>query len=315
MIRSIMVTNYIGDKLELDFAEPEKSGLAVIFVSGLGPGTATVNVSEIPTGDGALYNSARRSSRNIVLGLVFLWKESLVSNKNRIVGNIEDARLLTYKYFPLKKKIKLRIKTDTRHAEIEGYVESNEPSIFSKLEGTTISIICPDPNFYSVEGGGVQTTIFSSVEPAFEFPFKNDSLEENCLVFGVISQRPEKHIFYRGDVETGFTITITSMGNASGIAIYDMITGQRMELDSAKLESFTGSDIISGDKIIICTVRGKKSVMLERGGITINILNCLTRDSDWLVLRKGDNIFSYSADSGANNLRLRIDNQIIYEGV
>lgn len=311
MIKTVMVTNYLGDKLDLDLAAPEKSGFAVVGISGLGPGTATVNVSEIPTNDGALYNSARRPSRNIVLGLIFQWKEALVSGKKRIVGTIEDMRMLSYKYFPLKKKIKLRITTDSRDAEIEGYVESNEPAIFSKGEGATISIICPDPNFYSVEADGVQSTIFSGIEPTFEFPFGS----EDHIEFGVISQNPQKLIIYKGDVEFGMNIIITATGMASGVTIYDMITLERMEIDSVKLEEFTGAGIIAGDKITISTVKGKKGMILERGGETFNILNCLTRDSAWFTLRKGDNIFSYTADTGDNNLRFTINNKIVYEGV
>lgn len=54
---------------------------------------------------------------------------------------------------------------------------------------------------------------------------------------------------------------------------------------------------------------------LIREGIGYNILNCLSRDSDWFQLAKGDNIFAYTADSGAENLQFTIQNQTAYEGV
>lgn len=311
MIKTVMVENYLGDKLELELASPEKSGFAVVAISGLGPGAATVNVSEIPTNDGARYNSSRRPSRNIVLGLIFQWQEGLVSGKRRIIGTIEDARIKSYKYFPLKKNVKLTITTDNRKAEIEGYVESNDPTIFSKGEGTTISIICPDPNFYSVVDNGVQSTIFSALEPAFQFPIGT----EDYFEVGIISPNPQKLIIYNGDVEFGMNIIMTATGTASGVTIYDMTTLERMEIDSVKLEEFTGTGIIDGDKIIISTVKGKKGMILERSGETFNILNCLTEESSWFTLKKGDNIFSYTADTGSNNLRFQIDNKIVYEGV
>ena len=54
---------------------------------------------------------------------------------------------------------------------------------------------------------------------------------------------------------------------------------------------------------------------LVREGKTYNILNCLSKDSDWFQLTKGDNLFAYTADEGANNLQFTIENRIVYEGV
>ena len=66
------------------------------------------------------------------------------------------------------------IETDNRQAEIEGYVESNDPTIFSKDEGSDISIVCPNPFFYSAGKDGINTTIFYGVEALFEFPQPED---------------------------------------------------------------------------------------------------------------------------------------------
>ena len=76
----------------------------------------------------------------------------------------------SYKYFPTKKKIKFEIVTDKRNCEAYGYVEKNEVNIFSKTEGSVISIICPDPYFYSAEDS-LHTTVFYGVENEFEFEF------------------------------------------------------------------------------------------------------------------------------------------------
>ena len=88
-----------------------------------------------------------------------------------------------------------------------------------------------------------------------------------------------------------------------------------MRIDTDKLAKFTGSGIIAGDDIIICTVKGKKSITLQRAGKTTNILNCLVKNANWFQLAKGDNLFAYTADSGASNLQFKIENRIIYEGV
>ena len=47
------------------------------------------------------------------------------------------------------------------------------------METTQISIVCPDPYFYSAGPDGTNTTIFYGVEPLFEFAFSNESLTES----------------------------------------------------------------------------------------------------------------------------------------
>lgn len=302
MIRSITVTNYLGDSIKLELTKPEESGFIIVSVTGLGPGKANINTSEVSTTDGSLFNSARVPSRNIVISVRYLWKST-----------IEEARQLSYKYFPIKRKVTLLIETDNRMAEIEGYVESNDPDIFSSEEGSDISIICPSPFFYDAYEN--HTTSFSGVEPVFEFPFSNESLTENLLEFAVIRDVTDRVINYKGDHEIGVTITIRAIGEAGDISIYNVDTGEVMHVYSSSIESLTGSGIIAGDEITICTEVGKKSATLLREGQTTNILNCLNKDADWFQLVKGDNTFAYTAETGRNNLRLEIQNRVIYEGV
>lgn len=304
MIKTIAVTNYLGDTIDLELTRPELSGFIVTSVDGLGSGKANINTTDMSTNDGSLYNSARVPSRNITISLRYMG-----------TNNIEEIRHKSYKYFPLKRKVTLRITTDTRIAEIDGYVESNEPSIFSSEEGTDISIVCPYPFFYSAEGDGTQTTIFSGVEPMFEFPFCNDSLTDNLLLMGEIQHKTENVIFYEGDVETGVKMTIHSIGPATHVTIYNVTTREVMRINTDRLKSLTGSEIVASDDIIIDTTRGQKSAMLIRNGITTNILNCLDRDSDWFELSKGDNIFAYTAETGNEFLQFKVENKLVYEGV
>lgn len=304
MIKSITVTNYLGDSIKLVLARPEESGFIVTSVTGLGSGKANINMIEVATNDGGLFNSSRLPSRNIVISLKYLWRDS-----------IEDVRQLSYKYFPIKKKLTLLIETDNRKAEIDGYTETNEPTIFSKDEGSDISIVCPNPFFYSAGKDGTNTTIFYGVEPLFEFPFGNESLYECLLEMGGIQNQTEKTIVYSGDAEIGVTITIHAIGEARNIAIYNTGTREIMRIDTDKLKTITGSGIIPGDEIIICTIKGQKSITLLRNGKTTNILNCLDKNADWFQLAKGDNVFAYTVEEGRANLQFRIVNQIVYEGV
>lgn len=304
MIRSITAINYLGDSIKLELTRPEKSGFIVESVEGLGPAEATINTVEVCTTDGGIFNSARANIRNIVMSLVFF---------NGGGESIEQIRHKSYKYFPLKRKVKLIIETDTRISETEGYVESNEPDIFSQKEGCQISIICPDAYLFSA--GPANTTVFSGVEPAFEFPFCNDSPDEDLLIMGTIENKTERVIVYNGDGEVGITIYIHAVGEASNIAIYNVGTREVMRIDTTKMAAMTGSGIIAGDEITITTSKNNKGITLLRAGKETNILNCLSRDADWFQLAKGDNIFAYTAETGNTNLQFCIENRIIYEGV
>lgn len=304
MIHSITVTNYLGDSITLELARPEQSGFIVKSVEGLGPAKGNVNTVEVSTNDGGVFNSARLNIRNPVLDLVFL---------ETATETIEDIRHKSYKYFPVKKKVKLLIKTDNRVSEIDGYVEHNEPAIFSNQEGCQISIICPYPYFYSA--GESNITVFSGVEPLFEFPFENESLATDLLEMGEIQNSAEQVITYNGDAEIGVTIIVYAIGEASNVTIYNAGTREVMRIDTNKLAALTGEGIVAGDEITIKTTKGDKSITLLRGGITTNILNCLDKNADWFQLVKGDNVFVYTAETGNSNLQFRIENRVIYEGV
>ena len=282
MIHSFAITNYLGDRIKLDLREPEVSGFLIKSVTGLGPVKATVNTTEVVTNDGSMFNSARLSQRNIVFQIVFV---------DTVYGEtIEDVRT-------------------------NGYVESNEPNIFSSQEGTSISIICPDPFFYSACEDGNNVTDFYSIDPMFEFPFSNESLTEPLLVFGEIQIKTEGVITYYGDAEIGVTIYIHANGPASNIDIYNTETREVMKIDTVKLQKLTGKGIVASDDIVINTSKGDKSITLIREGVSYNILNCLDKNTDWFTLAKGDNIFAFTADSGVTNLQFRIENKVIYEGV
>ena len=307
MIRAITVTNYLGNSIRLELANPEKSGFAVQSIAGLGSGKANINISEVATNDGGTFNSARVENRNIIISLKYLW-----------IDSIEDTRQRSYKYFPVKKKCKLLFETDNRTAEIYGYVESNEPNIFSSNEGSEISIICPYPFFYSAGEDGIQTTIFSGIDPYFQFPFSNESLNDKLIKMGEIVFNNRKKMIYLGDAEIGVTITIHAIGPVKAFDIYNETTRQTMSINTAKLKKYFGESskgLIAGDDVIICTVKGEKSITLLREGKFYNLLNCLEKNTDWIYLVKGENILSFNAYGDGLNLQFKIENHIVYEGI
>lgn len=294
MIKTVIITNYRGESLTLELANPYSSGFAVTGINGLGPNKATINDVEVTTNDGSVFNSAKVNPRNIVLNLEFMATDP---------DEVEALRQKTYKYFPLKKKLTFEVITDKRHVKIFGYTESNEPVIFSKNENTQISIICPYPFFQSVTERN--RVMFYGEEPAFEFPFSNEG-EEPVLEMGYVHMVTEANVLYTGDSEVGIIITIHAIGSAKNVSIFNLDTGESMKLKV---------DLVKGDDIIISTVKGDKYVHKLQDGVETNALNCIDRDADWFLLSKGDNLFAYTAEEGLRNLDFQIQNYILYEGV
>lgn len=304
MIKSVTVTNYLGESLLLELSNPWEVGIAITKIEGLGPVKASINSTEISSGDGARFNSARIGTRNIVFTFRLLEAPT-----------VEDSRQKTYKYFPVKTNVTLLFETDNRLCQITGYVESNKPNIFSEEEDTQVSIICPNPYFISIENGGMNSVVFFGSEPTFEFPFSNESLTDPLIIFGNIKLRQEEVVLYDGDSQVGFTIKMHALGEVRQITIYNTKTRESMKIDTDILNEITGSGIIAGDEITISTIKGDKHITLLRDGEEINILNTLGKDVDWFQLSKGDNRFAYICEYGAENLEFSIDYQTLYEGV
>lgn len=303
MIRSITIRNHLDNSIKLELTRPDLSGFIIKSMDGLGPTKANINTTDIATNDGSIFNSSRLDKRNITLNLEFFQTDT---------ESIEDIRQKTYKYFPINQRVYITVETDNHTLETEGYIETNEPYIFSKNEGTNISIICPDPFFYSKN---IVETVFSGVEPLFEFPFSNESLTTSLLEFGAIQNKTEQVIVYEGDGKVGISIYIHALGSVSNIKIANVKTREIMIINTDKLATLTGSSIKAGDNIIINTQKGNKNVTLIRDGVRTNILNCIEKGSQWFTLVKGDNIFAYTTDSGSSNLQFYITNKVAYDGV
>lgn len=338
MIKSVIATNYLGESLTMGIGDPDESGLLISSIDGIGPGESEINITELAATDGAVYNSSRIPSRNIVLSLIFQGNPT-----------IEDSRYLTYKMFPLKKPINLMVITDRRALQIDGYVESNDPSIFEQQEGTSISIICPSYYFYSLMETSVE---FGGTKKLFEFPFSNDITDkisetnvigtiddddfnpildylsrpingelifdpnDRKLEFGEILRYGQHTIFYEGDAETGVVINVHFLGSVGKtISFENTDTGEIMRINTSKISSIIGSDVQRMDDLVISTIRGNKSITLVRNGTPYNVLNCLERDSDWLTLDVGRNELLFAADTNTKNLVFNIEYYPLFEGV
>ncbi len=333
MIKSLNVRNYLGDEIKITLTEDEPDhGLLLESITGLGPVKADINTMELVTHDGSLYNSARVGERNIVLKFIF-------------TGDIETTRHLTYNYFPHKKFVDLTIETDYRTLMTRGYVESNEPDIFSEKEKCSISLICPNPFLYATSNSEV---LAEDVIRSFEFPFEvdqtiyfthepiTDSLGDTLLdstgeevldsqlervydpkviEFGEIVKFPEAVINNDGNVEVGVILSFKFYGNAGDLAVYNAGSKQIMTINLSRIGYVDGLSISAGDRLTVNTNFGEKSAMFRHNGIWHNVLYCLEEDPDWIHLVNGINTFTYSSEYNQENVEFSVISDNAYEGI
>ena len=306
MIQYISVINDEGNEMIFPIfgqGVNNNKGIYLSKADGLTPPSATINTTTLSLLDGSTYNSAVLDDRNIVL--TFLTE---ISDEY----TIEENRLRLYDFFTVKKRVGITVQTDVRQYYIEGYVESNEPDIFSELQETEVSIICPNPYFTL---GGQTEIIFSGAVDMFEFPFSNESLDENLIIMSEIRENATMVIDYQGDADTGITFYIHALGEIKGLYLYEINTRTIIQVDDEKLKSIMGSYIQQGDDLIINSVPGNYYFHLIRNGVTYNVLNALTLTSQWITLVKGPNRIAYTVTYGLTNVEFRVYYDTYYLGV
>lgn len=256
-------------------------------IDGLYPPAGTISTSGYAGMDGSYLNNAFIEKRNLV-----------ISFHMRGVG-IETRRHALYRVVKPSRYIKVYYKTANIDVYTEGYVETCEVSNFDILTSGQISIICPDPYWYSTSA---IYACYSQVTGAFHFPFpENDA----PFPLGVYSKTDNISIENHGDV-TGFTIQIEAVGDAMTPTIYNADTGEYLQIRG---------ELLKGDVITITTKTGNKTVTLTRNGVNFNIINRLVSGSTWLSLREGKNAFHVQAVRGVKNLKVTLMHRNAFLGV
>lgn len=331
MIERIVVKNDYASDNELNLVleypdDPNTSrGFAVTNVKGLGPGKATLNSSEWVTIDGAEFTSARLSKRTISIDFRFIPTDYIQS--------VADIRLLSYKIFPIKEHVRLYFYTytyvETTDTEgkpliqkvyttyyIDGRVEKNEPTIWSKQEGCTIDIVCFDPYFKNKVANEIS---FSDVISKFHYdwidsdedvnqedpsPYETNEplfIMDEKVNYDVLSIENPSY------VTTGGIFTLRANGTVESPVIFNQTTYQEMVLNYT---------MHKGDIIEIDTRKGYKAVTLKKG-FGINLLNNIDITSDWIEMIPGVNVVGYSSLNvqQRNYLDVKVKVLPIYSGI
>lgn len=214
----------------------------LLSVTGLEPPETTINTTPIATADGSVFSSLRMGNRNIVIQI-------------RLNGDVENNRLGLYKYFAVKSKITLSFETENRSVKIDGYVQTVECPLFTNNEIMQISIICPNPNFASVNSTTIQVSA-SSAGSQIENP---------------------------SDVPMGLNFEINVNDSFYSIALVNELTGESLELDR------TGSALGAypqGSSLFVDTIDLEKSVkfQLAQGYSKVNMMSDVVIGSTFIQI-------------------------------
>lgn len=310
MIKYIIARNPKNEIIQMELSNPWSSGLNVKNVTGISPVGAEIYSTPFASIDGGIFAGARVPSRQIVMTI------GLVTNPAIGIDEIEDARLTVYNFFRIKDKVNLVFVTSNRILQIDGYTKDNDVDIFSEKETATVTVECIDPWFYSAQDSSKG---FSGTNPQFEFPFSSEEGSTNytdLLEFGNISIDTRTDVMYRGDIQTGFNMSISFLSeDFHNIYFYNMDTRERMNIWSDQIESLTGYPLGTGDTVVICTISGQKSAFLLRNGQYINIISAIDKNSDWIQLTKGNNVFAFASDYGVENIVIDLSWRDAYGGI
>lgn len=302
MIQQINAINVKNEILEMPLSDPWASGINVKNVTGVSPVGAEIYSTPFGVIDGGVFSGARIPNREITLTLGMM-----------PIPTIEPSRMLLYNFFRIKDPMRLYFATDSRYIFVTGYVKDNDVDIFSNDETATVVVECVDPWFYSP---AKQADGFHGVRKMFEFPFSNESLDDKLINFGEISMDTRYLINYQGDVSVGFKMQFSFRSSElHNIYLYNMDTRERLNIYTDQIEALTGTPLMASDEIVLSTKSGEKGCYLVRNGVATNALSVVGKNSDWFKLSKGNNVFAFASDYGAENIDIDITYQNAYYGI
>lgn len=288
----------------------------LIDFDGFNPPSASLYTSKSPNRKGSKKNGSTLDERALIFQI-------------KLLGDIEENRNALYEWTDTETELKIHYKNGVKKVYCEGTVTDCDVPICTDNEIMTVAITCTDP--YLKEMQEIATGI-STVFKQFTFPFaiskertfsvpvkrlmtsvKNVDTEKTTdtyetsatgaiafnagIPFSTIRKDSKTNIFNAG-AETGALIRIKALAEVSKITLYDAN-------DTTKKFKFKDAFMLAQNEIIeIDTERSPRTVRLIRtNGQVENILRYVEHNPTWFQLKKGDNLFNFTA-SDINNVEV-----------
>ena len=247
-------------------------------VSGLNPPSASIYTAKSPNRKGVKYNGSTLNERNIVLTI-------------KLLGDIEQNRNDLYAWVDTEQYVKVHYRNGVKNVYCEGHIQDCEIDPFTDNEVVSVAIICENP--YWKDLAEIAADI-STLLKQFTFPF---AIAKEGIPFSTIRQSNSTNVFNVG-AETGVKITIRCNGTVENLAIYNTNEpSKRFEIKTALLANWT---------VVIDTEASPKTVKAYKPDGTVENLLKYTSNPTWFTLKKGNNLFSYSATYGTTDAEISI---------
>lgn len=256
MLDRVDITNARGNVLTLQI-EDDDGPYQVVEIEGLDPGKATLVATSSAGSDGEVYQTAKRPPRNIKYKLDF--------DPDFAPKDYGDLRNDLYRWFMPEASISQRFYTSSGlYVDIDGIVESNDSPQFELDPDANISVMCYKPDF---------------IDPRI-VTVAGDTVDDTTNM----------EIDYPGTVEAGVVLTINFNRAVSEFSIYNSDEGGRIQQFD-----FSGS-LVSGDTLVVSSLRGNKGVTLTRSGVSSSYLYGRSSQSSWIEFMEGLNQFRVYAE-------------------
>lgn len=284
LVKSVTVTNHVGDSLTMDFADILSTGFVITNIEGIGFDDADINMNEYAIIDGAKHSMSRKAMREITLTMAFSATDT---------ETIEALRHKCYRFFPTKQEVTLRFVTSERDCWIKGFVKSNTPTIFTSQEYVAIVIDCPDPYFTDSQEN------WMIINPHM-YAYTTTSVSE-------IYQDVESPFPFECKITMISAPSAADAGSRSGMVKFKVITNNSehyIGIDLSRLNNITHrySRMELGDVLTINAAPGKKQVYLTKpDGTSVNVIGCMSEYGKWPVFDIAANTVTISSEDNLLN--------------
>lgn len=288
-MRKITCNNNNGSSIV--FGEDAFTPFLLAHVDGLYDTVNEISVIENAILDGSNYQSSRKPTRYVTI---------TVTDKPGMKYGMSSRDVLR-DVFAKGTKGTLMYEEDGVQRVTDYYVEKVTPGS-NRLY--MIYLVCPDPYFYDRY---YQRVEMASWIADFEFPhyFKAEGEE-----LGHKMEQFLANIVGTSPNPVGMIVTLTAGGTVVNPSVVNVTHGVRIALGEEDFP-FTMS---GGDELTIVTEPGKHDVYLTQNVYKVSVNQYITEDSEFVQIMKGDNYIGVNADSGLQNLSVKIRYRNRYEG-
>lgn len=258
MLNRVRLRSSTEETIDLYIGRPPNGvGFFVTEITGLGPVKADISYSNYSLIPGGVYNSSNTGVRNITLTV------GIDPNYSAAIEPSQMRQEL-YSVAPPTENIRMYFYDDIKGYSywIDGYVETMEPTMFSKTPSISISIIC--------------------VETAFRSP-------DTITVSSTTAMTNTIELL--GDYKHAFNLEARVGGSIDWFRVANLDTNQIIQVN----KQFTAGQII-----YMNLEKGYKTVSHHdsSGNVIENLMGYVEVINGWPEIRRGDNRIFVSQSSG-----------------